>query len=141
MRARRHGTQNSSAASGGAADGDGEARYFHSMPARSSIIAVTPATTSAVPRSGCFTISSMKTHRHHGGAQQGVAPVLHLVEARGEEPGEKKNDDGLGDLRGLEGEAAETDPAMGVVRVAKEEDHDQQQGGDGERGKMKRGEL
>ena len=41
----------------------------------------------------------------------------------------------LGDLRGLEREnAAEANPAMGVVRVAKEEDHDQQQRGDGERG-------
>src|SRR4029078_2757925 len=64
----------------------------------------------------------------------GVAPVAHLVEARGEEPGEKENDDGLGDFRGLEGEAAEADPAMGVVRVAEEKDHDQKHGGDGEGG-------
>ena len=61
MRARRHGTQKSSAASGGAAVARASTRYFHSIPARMSIMALTPATTSAVPRSGCFTISSINT--------------------------------------------------------------------------------
>ncbi len=75
------------------------------------------------------------------GFEQRVAPVAHLVEARGEEPGEKENDDGLGDFRGLEGEAAETDPAMGVVRVAEEEDHDEKHGGDGEGGKDESGRV
>ncbi len=60
--------------------------------------------------------------------------VVNGVEAPREKPGEEKNQDGLGDLRGLEGEAAEEDPAMGVLGVAKEEDDDEQDGGDGERG-------
>ena len=78
---------------------------------------------------------------HERGFEQRVAPVLHLVEARGEEPGEKENDDGLGDFRWLKGEASETDPAMGVVRVAKEEDSDEENGGDGERGEDEAGRV
>ena len=71
---------------------------------------------------------------HDRGFEQRVAPVAHLVEARGEEPGEEQNDDGLGDLRGLEGEErAESNPAMGIVRVAEEEDQQQQHGGDDQR--------
>ena len=58
---------------------------------------------------------------HHGGAQQRVAPVLHLVEPRGQEPGEKENDHRLGDFRRLKGRSAEADPAMGMVRVVKEQ--------------------
>ena len=60
---------------------------------------------------------------------------LHGVKAGGEKPGEEEDENELGDLRGLEGEeSAEADPAMGVVGVAKEEDHDQEHGGDGECG-------
>jgi len=69
-----------------------------------------------------------------GGAEQGVAPVVDGVEALGEEPGEEEDEDGLGDFRGLEREAAEKDPAMGVLGVAEEEDDDEQDGGEGERG-------
>jgi hypothetical protein len=61
MRARRHGTQKSSAASGGSATATAPARYFHSIPASTSIMALTPASTSAVPRSGSRTTSSIKT--------------------------------------------------------------------------------
>ncbi len=71
---------------------------------------------------------------HERGLGQRVAPVAHLVEARGEEPGEKQNDDRLGDLRGLKRESSEADPAMGMVGVAEEEHHDEKHGGDGERG-------
>ena len=57
-----------------------------------------------------------------------------MFETRGEETGQKENDDGLREFRGLEGkEAAEADPAMGVVGVEKEKDEHQQEGGDGER--------
>ena len=57
----RHDTQNRSAKIGGSAAASPIARYFHSMPARISMSAVTPNSTSAVPRSGSFTTSSMKT--------------------------------------------------------------------------------
>ena len=73
--------------------------------------------------------------RDERGAQQRVLPVAHLVEARMQKPGEKQDQDRLGDFRRLKGEeAAEADPAMGVVRVVNEEDHHQQHGGDAERG-------
>ena len=110
-------------------------RYFHSMPASTSIMAVTPARTSAVPRSGCFTISRIKTTGMMAARSSVLRQSLHLVEARGQKPRQKQNEHGLGDLRGLEGEeAAEANPAMGVVRVGKEEDQHQQQRGDGQRG-------
>ncbi len=59
---------------------------------------------------------------HHGGAQQGVAPVVHLVEPRGKKPGEKENDDGLGDLRGLEVKKrrSESSDGYGASRERKE---------------------
>ena len=86
-------------------------------------MAVTPPTTRAVPRSGCLTISSMKTTGMMAARSSVCAPVADRVETRGEEPGEEEDDDGLGDFRGLEGkEASEADPAMRVVRVAKEEE-------------------
>jgi hypothetical protein len=61
MRARRQGTQKSSAARGGAAAARARNRYLKSIPARMSIMAETPPTTREVPRSGCLTMSSMKT--------------------------------------------------------------------------------
>ena len=52
--------------------------------------------------------------------QQRVPPVAHGVEAGVEEPRQKEDQDRLGDLRGLKGEeAAEANPAMGVVRAGK----------------------
>ncbi len=98
-------------------------RYFHSMPARMSIMAVTPASTRAVPRSGCLTTRSMKTTGMMA-ARSRVFFQSRMASRRcGEKPGEKEHEHGLGDLRGLEGEeAAEADPAMGVVRAGEEED-------------------
>ena len=105
------------------------------MPASTSVMAVTPARTSAVPRSGWPTMRQDEDQGHDDAAQQRVLPVAHLVEPVVQEPGEEQDQHGFGDLRRLEGEeAAEADPAMGVVRVAEEEDHDQQERGDAERG-------
>jgi len=59
---------------------------------------------------------------------------VHLAQARREKPGEEKDDDGLGNLRGLKRKGAKADPAMRMVRVAEEEDDDEQQRGDGEGG-------
>ena len=76
-----------------------------------------------------------KDDGHDGGAQQRVLPVAHGVEAGVQKPGQKQHQHRLGDLRGLKGEeAAEANPAMGVVRAGKEEDQHQQQGGDAESG-------
>ena len=68
----------------------------------------------------------------NGGAQQRALPVVDAVQARGKKPGHEENQRGLGNLGRLKGEqAAEANPAMGVVRVAEKVDHDQQQHGDG----------
>ena len=76
-----------------------------------------------------------ENHGHNDGAQQSVLPVAHGVKAGGEKPGEKKNEDQLGDFRGLKGEvAAEADPAMRVVGAGDEENEHKQQRGDAERG-------
>src|ERR1035437_525167 len=50
-------------------------RNFHAMPARNSIIAVTPAMTSAVPRSGSRTIRATNT----SGMMLARQRVLHLL--------------------------------------------------------------
>ena len=62
----------------GAAAATARTRYFHSMPARRSIMAVTPPTTRAVPRSGCLTISSMKTTGMSAARSRVLSPVAHL---------------------------------------------------------------
>ena len=133
MRARRHGTQKSSAASGGAAAATARKRYFHSMPARMSIMAVTPATTRAVPRSGCLTISSINTTGIMA-ARSRVLRQSRIWSSRVERnQARKRMMTGLAISEGWKENAAEADPAMGVMRVAKEEDHDEQQGGNGKR--------
>ena len=71
-------------------------------------------------------------HRDERGAQQRVLPVAHLVEAGVQKPGEKQDQNRLGDFRRLKcEEAAEADPAMGGVRFVNEEDHHQENGRDG----------
>ena len=64
-----------------------------------------------------------KNDRNEERAREGVLPVAHLVEPRGEKPGEEQDQHGLGDFRRLEGEeVAEANPAMGVVRAGNEEE-------------------
>ena len=60
MRFRRHGTKMSSAARKGRATQRPATRYLHLIPARKKIRALTPPSTSAVPRSGSATMSTMK---------------------------------------------------------------------------------
>ena len=72
-----------------------------------------------------------ENHRHNDGAQQSVLPIAHGVKASGEKPCKKKHEGQLGDFRWLKGEvAAETDPAMRVVRARDEEDEHKQESGD-----------
>ena len=52
-----------------------------------------------------------------------LAPALEVV-------GEEEDDRELGQLRRLERERAQADPAVGVVHRLQEEHHDEQQGGD-----------
>src|ERR1035441_3583247 len=162
----------SRAASGGKAAANAAARYFHSIPARTNIIAVTPANTKAVPRSGCFTIRSEEQggkrrqsrrkrcgevlplhtsqnqhhrrysrqhqgrakvrllhdqqnehHRHDGSTQESVFPVAHFIEPGMQKPCQKKNQHRLGYLGRLKSEeAAESNPAVRIVRVTEEKD-------------------
>ena len=73
--------------------------------------------------------------RDDNGPEQGVLPVAHLFQAGVQEPGEKQDEDGLGQLGWLEAEeSAEADPAVSGVGVAEEEDHHQQDGRDGDGG-------
>ena len=52
-----------------------------------------------------------------------------------QEPGQKQNQDGLGDLRGLKGEMpSKANPAMGVVRAGDQVDQHKQQRGDAQGG-------
>ena len=74
-----------------------------------------------------------KESRDDKGAEEGALPVVDLVEARGEEPCQEDDQHGFGDLGGLDGEeAAEANPAVGIVRAGHEEDQHQQKGGDAE---------
>jgi len=120
MRCRRHATMNSRAMSPGSIAAIPANRYFHSMPASTNTMAVTPATTRAVPRSGCLTMRRIKTTGNDDRAQQGVLQIAHFVQPRMEKPGEKQHQHGFRDLRRLKGEVpSKANPAMSVVRAGK----------------------
>ena len=62
MRARRHGTKKKQRGQAGSSRADTRrSRHFHSIPASTSIMAVTPASTSAVPRSGWRTTRTINS--------------------------------------------------------------------------------
>ena len=135
MRARRQGTQKSSAARGGSGDGNGEDEVLPLHAGEEEHHGGDAGEDQGGAEIGLLDDQQNKDEGMMAARSRVCGQSSHVVEARGEEPGEEENEDGLGDLRGLEGEeAAEADPAMGVVGVAEEEDHDQQHGGDGEGG-------
>ena len=91
--------------------------------------AAIPAQAMAVPRSGCGH-DQRQGHQHwRSGGQQRVAPVVDGLDPALQKIREEQNQNRLGQLRGLEGEAAGVNPAMSVVRAIEEEDRDQQQRG------------
>ena len=110
-------------------------RYFHSMPASISIIAVTPASTSAVPRSGWRTTRAIKTTGMMRRAQQGVLPVVACVSSRVcRNQARNRTSTGLAISEGWKvKKSAKANPAMRVVRTGNEEDQHQQHRGDAQR--------
>ncbi len=142
MRWRRQGTQKSNAARGGSAGAAGEEEILPLHAGEHEHHGGDAGEDEGGAEVGLLDDQEHEDDRDDGGAKEGVLPVVHGVEARGEKPGEKKDEDELGNFRGLEGEeAAKAYPAMGVVGVAEEEDHDQEHGGDGESGVDEAGRL
>ncbi len=110
-------------------------RTFHSIPASTSIMAATPASTSAVPRSGCASDQNDKQQRNQRSGHQRAFPVVHGVEPLMQKPRQKQHQHGLGDLRRLESEeVAEANPAMRVVRAGHQKHQHQQHRGDAQGG-------
>ena len=98
-------------------------------------MAVTPASTSAVPRSGWRTTSTIKSSGMSA-AGSSVCFQSRMASSRVcRNHARNKHQHRLGDLRGLEGEEiAEAYPAMRVMRAGNEEDQHQQHRGDAQGG-------
>ena len=127
MRAHRQGTRTIRKYSGSSDAARAYHRYFMFIPATNNTAAEIATQAIAVPRSGSFTISNAKQDGRRGGGKQHVLPIGDLLPARLQKVREIQNECRLGDFRGLERQASKLDPAMRVVRVAKQEDGDQQQ--------------
>ena len=95
MRARRQGTQKSSAARGGNARRMRRQRYFHSMPGQDQHHGGDAGEHQRGAQVGLFDDEQHEDHGHDGRAQQRVLPVAHLVEPGVQEPGEKQDETGL----------------------------------------------
>jgi len=86
--------------------------------------------TSALPRSAWMKIRYAKQQQ---GGKKGGQELVHALPLPLQVVGEEEHRGELGQLRGLEGQAAQADPPVMAVHRAHEEDHDQQQSGEGDR--------
>ena len=79
-------------ASTGAAAAAAITRYFTFIPARYSISAVTPAQTSAVPRSGSLTISPMNSRLGNAAGISVLLQIVHHVQFVLQKPRQEEHD-------------------------------------------------
>ena len=100
MRARRQGTQKSKAASGGKGCADREDEVLPLHAGKQEHHGRDARDDERSAEVGLLDDEQNENNRHDGCANQGVLPIAHGIETGVEKPGEKKNDDGLGNFRG-----------------------------------------